>query len=118
MVEFAIDFYKVDQDLLLDDELILETMIRALKNNGAHIISSSRYHCGHNSPPGVICMVTIDESFCYCHSYADRGEMAFNVFTCGGINTQGVVDEFILKLKLDTTYANINRIERFNKCFY
>ena len=115
MVEFAIDFYKVNRDLCLDDERILETMIKSLKNNGAHIISSSRYHCGHNSPPGIITFCMIDESFFYCHSYADRGEMAVNVFTCGHIDTQKVLDDFVSGLNLNLDNAIINKINRFNK---
>jgi S-adenosylmethionine/arginine decarboxylase-like enzyme len=115
MVEFALDLINVPRDLCLDDERVLETMVKALKNHGAHIINASRYHCGHKSPPGIICMVTIDESFCYCHSYADRNEMALNIFTCGHIDTEGVLKEITSELNLDIKNSNVHKIDRFIK---
>ena len=48
-----------------------------------NVISQVRYQFGHNSPPGFTAVVVLDESHCSCHTYADLGLIALDVFTCG-----------------------------------
>jgi S-adenosylmethionine decarboxylase len=36
--------------------------------------------------------VVLDESHCSCHTYADLGLVALDVFTCGRTNPQDVLD--------------------------
>ncbi len=58
---------------------------------GANVISQVRYQFGHNSPPGFTAVVVLDESHCSCHTYADLGLVALDVFTCGRTNPRDVL---------------------------
>jgi S-adenosylmethionine decarboxylase len=71
---------------------MLAAMARGAKRAGANVISQVRYQFGHNSPPGFTAVVVLDESHCSCHTYADLGLVALDVFTCGKTNPQDVLD--------------------------
>jgi S-adenosylmethionine decarboxylase len=67
-------------------------MAEAARRAGAHVISQTRYHFGHNSPPGFTAVVLLDESHCSAHSYADLGLIALDVFTCGETSPHDLLD--------------------------
>jgi S-adenosylmethionine decarboxylase len=70
---------------------MLAAMARGAKRAGANVISQVRYQFGHNSPPGFTAVVVLDESHCSCHTYADLGLVALDVFTCGRTDPQDVL---------------------------
>ena len=41
---------------------------------------------------GIIVNYTINLSYFYCHSFAERGMMAFDIFSCGPVPTKKAVD--------------------------
>ena len=70
---------------------MLDVMARAATRAGANVISQVRYRFGHNSPPGFTAVVVLDESHCSAHSYADTGQIAMDVFTCGSTDPHVVL---------------------------
>jgi S-adenosylmethionine decarboxylase len=95
-----LDCYGVSSEVCLDDKHLLETLVRAAKGNGGTIINTSRYHFGHNSPPGCTVFVMMDESHVSVHTYADEGKMAIDIFTCGNTDAQGIAEQIKAELKL------------------
>ena len=86
-----VDCRNVSRDVCLDDGAMLAAMARGAKRAGANVISQVRYQFGHNSPPGFTAVVVLDESHCSCHTYADLGLVALDVFTCGRTNPRDVL---------------------------
>lgn len=95
-----LDCYGVSSEVCLDDKYLLETLVRAAKANGGTIINTSRYHFGHNSPPGCTVFLMLDESHVSVHTYAKEGKMAIDVFTCGNTNAQAIAERVKAELKL------------------
>ncbi|MHC4337329.1 MAG: adenosylmethionine decarboxylase [Planctomycetota bacterium] len=95
-----LDCYGVSSDVCLNDKLLLETLVRATKANGGTIINTSRYHFGHDSPPGCTVFVMLDESHVAVHTYAEEGKMAIDVFTCGNTDAQAIAEQVKADLKL------------------
>jgi S-adenosylmethionine decarboxylase len=108
-----IDCNNVKTDVCLDDKKMLESLVEAAKEAGSTVINSCRYHFGHNSPPGFACIVMLDESHCSAHSYADRGLLAIDIFTCGKTDPKKLFD--ILLTKIDLRDCNIltKEVNRF-----
>ena len=90
-----IDCRDVPQHVCLDDAGMLDVMARAAKKAGSTVVSQIRYHFGHNSPPGFAAVVMLDESHCSAHCYADTGQIALDIFTCGTTKPRDVL-RFIL----------------------
>ncbi len=86
-----VDCRNVSRDVCLDDGAMLAAMARGATRAGANVISQVRYQFGHNSPPGFTAVVVLDESHCSCHTYADLGLVALDVFTCGRTNPRDVL---------------------------
>lgn len=91
------DCYSVPSDVCLDDKRLLEIVVGAAKSNGATIINTSRYHFGHDSPPGCTVFAMMDESHISVHTYADEGKMAIDVFACGNTDAKAIAN----KIKAD-----------------
>lgn len=106
-----LDCYGVPPDVCLDDKRLLETVVRAAKSSHATIINTSRYRFGHNSPPGCTVFVMMDESHVSVHTYAEEGEIAIDVFTCGNTNAQAIVEH--LKTQLELKSYTEKTLERF-----
>jgi S-adenosylmethionine decarboxylase len=109
-MHIILDCYDVSRDLCLDDKRLLETVTNAAKLNNATIINTSRYHFGHNSPPGCTVFVMLDESHISVHTYADRGKMAIDVFTCGNTDAPAIAEQLKTLFGLDNyTEKSIGR---------
>ena len=69
-----------DRELLNDLNYIRETLTRAAKDVGAHIVGES-FHQFH--PIGVTGVLAISESHICIHTWPELGYAAADVFTCG-----------------------------------
>ncbi|MBN2291032.1 MAG: adenosylmethionine decarboxylase [Pirellulales bacterium] len=87
-----IDCRNVSSEVCLDDRQMLDVMARAATKAGSNVISQVRYHFGHNSPPGFTTVVLLDESHVSAHCYADTGQLALDIFTCGTTDPREVLD--------------------------
>lgn len=106
-----LDCSDVERDICLDDKRLLEIVVQAAKSHNATIINTSRYHFGHNSPPGCTVFVMLDESHISVHTYADQGKMAIDVFTCGNTDAQAIAER--LKTQLGLNNYTEKSVERF-----
>jgi len=86
-------------------------MARGAERAGANVISQVRYQFGHNSPPGFTAVVVLDESHCSCHTYADLGLVALDVFTCGRTNPRDVLD--FIREEIELGDVVIRQMPRF-----
>lgn len=106
-----IDCRDVPQSVCLDDAAMLDVMARAAKKAGSTVVSQIRYRFGHNSPPGFAVVVMLDESHCSAHCYADTGQIALDVFTCGGTDPRDVLK--YIREELDLGTVTIHMASRF-----
>jgi len=90
---------------------MLNAMARAATRAGARVISQSRYHFGHNSPPGFAALIMLDESHCSAHCYAEENQIALDVFTCGDTDPWQVL-EFIRE-EIDLGDVSAKEMRRF-----
>ena len=106
-----IDCGSVSREVCLDDRHMLDVMARAATRAGANVISQVRYHFGHNSPPGFTAVVLLDESHISAHCYADTGQIALDIFTCGSTAPQNVLDYILEEIDLGT--VKFSEVSRF-----
>jgi len=106
-----VDCRNVSRDVCLNDGAMLAAMARGAERAGANVISQVRYQFGHNSPPGFTAVVVLDESHCSCHTYADLGLVALDVFTCGRTNPQDVLD--YIREEIELGDVSIREMPRF-----
>lgn len=106
-----IDCLNVPDHVCHDDESMLNAMARAATRAGAKVISQSRYHFGHNSPPGFAALIMLDESHCSAHCYAEENQIALDVFTCGGTDPWRVLEFIREEIDLGDVFAK--EMERF-----
>ena len=105
-----IECRNVDRNVCLDDGRMLDVMARAAKRTGATVISQVRYQFGHASPPGFAAFVLLDESHCSAHSYADLGQIALDIFTCGSTDPRDILARIREEIDLgEVTTTLINR---------
>ena len=107
-----VDCRNVSRDVCLNDGAMLAAMARGAERAGANVISQVRYQFGHNSPPGFTAVVVLDESHCSCHTYADLGLIALDVFTCGKTDPQDVLH--FIREEIDLGDVSIREMPRFN----
>jgi S-adenosylmethionine decarboxylase len=106
-----VDCRNVSRDVCLDDGAMLAAMARGATRAGANVISQVRYQFGHNSPPGFTAVVVLDESHCSCHTYADLGLVALDVFTCGRTNPRDVLA--YIREEIELGDVSIRQMPRF-----
>ena len=70
---------------------------------------------GTVSPPGFAAVVLIDESHVSAHSYADRGLLAVDCFTCGATDPDVVADHVHASLMQAFPKLVLERRERVNR---
>ncbi len=71
---------------------------------------------GSTSPPGFAAVVLIDESHITAHSYADRGLLAVDCFTCGTTDPEIIATHLNLRLVErfpDVVLVRKERVDRF-----
>ena len=111
-IHLIIDCHGLPFELCIDDKKLFDILTQTASENGANIISTSRYRFGHNSPPGCTIFLLLDESHISLHTYADQGQMAIDIFTCGGkIDSEKLFQD--IKEKININHYTIQEIERF-----
>lgn len=106
-----VDCHNVPREVCLNDQLILESMAESARRAGATVIAQTRYHFGHNSPPGFTAVCLLDESHCSAHAYADEGMIALDVFTCGDTDPRDVLRH--MRTMVDLGDITVRMVSRF-----
>ncbi|HZD60281.1 MAG TPA: adenosylmethionine decarboxylase [Anaerolineae bacterium] len=107
------DVHNMSSDVLVDDKLLLQTIVNAANEAGANIINQSRYRFGHNSSPGCTAFIMLDESHVSIHTYADDGKMALDVFTCGPTSCEKILESICRQLNIMEDDIVVNKVPRF-----
>lgn len=107
-----IDISNLSKDICTNDTLLLNILKSAAKKINATIISSNRYRFGHNSPDGCTAFLMLDESHISAHTYADKGKMAVDVFSCIGKEKCEIAARHIIA-ELEAPNYKMDVVERF-----
>ncbi len=108
-----VDVHNMDFNVLVDDKLLLQTIVNAANEAGANIINQSRYRFGHNSSPGCTAFIMLDESHVSIHTYADDGKMALDVFTCGATSCETILESVCRQLGIRQEDIVVKHVPRF-----
>ncbi|MDA8545170.1 S-adenosylmethionine decarboxylase [Candidatus Poseidoniales archaeon] len=96
MVDYT-DFFPNTPEL---GKTMLKLMESTIDNSTAKRVHSHiEIFDGATSPPGFAAVVLLDESHLSAHCYSDKGWLAIDCFTCGGTDTETIVDEIDKLLK-------------------
>ena len=94
-----------------DGEWILKVLRAAVsRSNAREVHAHVAEFDGIESPLGFAAVVLIDESHVSAHCYEDEGILAVDCFTCGGIDTAGIVDD--IHQQLSEAIPSIDLIQR------
>ncbi|MCD6149056.1 adenosylmethionine decarboxylase [bacterium] len=92
-----IDVFEVPFEVLDNEKLVLQCLIRAASKAGATILHSFVHHF---EPHGVSCVVVISESHFSIHTWPERLYAAVDLFTCGdSVDLDVAVQEILQFLK-------------------
>jgi S-adenosylmethionine decarboxylase len=78
--QLTIEYYSCAEDILLNKDTIEKALLKAAKDSGATIISSSFHDF---KPQGVSGVVIIAESHFTVHAWPEHDYAAVDIFTCG-----------------------------------
>jgi S-adenosylmethionine decarboxylase len=102
--QLTIEYYDCSTLILLDKEQIGQAMLKAAKDSGATVVSSS-FHTF--SPQGVSGVVVIAESHFTIHTWPEHDYAAVDMFTCGkGIDFETAIN--VLKESFESSHVVIS----------
>ncbi len=78
--QLTIEYYECGADAFLDKDKVETALLKAAKNSGANIISSSFHKF---KPQGISGVVIIAESHFTVHAWPEYNYAAVDIFTCG-----------------------------------
>jgi S-adenosylmethionine decarboxylase len=106
-----IDCRDAEWNVCVDDDRMLTALADAARDSGATVISQVRYRFGETSPPGFAVVVLLDESHCSAHSYAESGQIAIDIFTCGAIDPWAILTK--IRQQVNLGQINTKEMPRF-----
>ena len=101
------DVWVQDASILATAEPMQELLCRAAEAGGATILHS---HFHQFSPYGVTGFLLLAESHISIHTWVDEGFAAIDIFTCGPMNTDKVLE--VIREGLKPRHASVRRIFR------
>tara|TARA_Y100001937_G_scaffold34704_1_gene49526 strand:+ start:1186 stop:1536 length:351 start_codon:yes stop_codon:yes gene_type:complete len=82
-----VEVYNVPFEKLNDAQKIEEKCVGACQTENLQVLNTYTHHF---DPYGVTCTVTLGESHLACHTWPEKGCVAFDIFTCGSKNPRSV----------------------------
>ena len=101
------DVWVEDRTVLATVEPIKELMCRAAEAGGATVLHEYFHQF---SPWGVTGFLLLAESHISVHTWVDEGFAAFDIFTCGPMNTDKVLE--VIRDGIKPKHASARRIVR------
>ena len=101
------DIWVQDPALLATVEPVEGLLCRAAEAGGATILHSYFHQF---SPYGVTGFLLLAESHISIHTWVDEGFAALDIFTCGAMNTDKVLE--VIRDGLKPRHASVRRISR------
>jgi S-adenosylmethionine decarboxylase len=96
-----------DTALLAESEPLRELLCRAAEAGGATILHA---HFHQFTPPGVTGFLLLAESHISIHTWVEEGFAAIDIFTCGPMNTDKVLE--VIREGLKPRFSSVRRIVR------
>lgn len=101
------DIWVDDPELLAKVAPIQDLLCRAAEAGGATILHN---HFHQFSPHGVTGFLLLAESHISIHTWVDEGFAALDIFTCGNMDTDKVLE--VVREGLQPKHASVRRIVR------
>lgn len=101
------DAWVEDRTILTTVEPMQDLLCRAAEAGGATVIHS---HFHQFAPCGVTGFLLLAESHISVHTWVDEGFAAFDIFTCGPMNTDKVLE--VIREGLKPVHASVRRFVR------
>ena len=99
------EMYDISDKLILDNELILNILVRGVKLSGA---KCEGVLCKRFLPSGFSAVLLLSESHASVHTYPEQGALFADAFTCGtNCNPQIIIDEWVSGLSVKDYKTNI-----------
>jgi len=99
-VHLIVDCHNVPRSTLIDSDQMLENLVEVLTQCGftvVHQFAESRQYV-----QGYVAAIVLDESHVTCHTRADDGTMAMDIFTCGDNHPRPVLDGLMKLMNIGT----------------
>ena len=104
---YLLDVYGVKQRLLDDEYFLRDLLENSAIACGAEVLDTVSHKF---DPQGVTALCLLSESHISVHSWPEKGEAAFDIFTCGESEPKIAVDIILEQLK--PTENNVTCIQR------
>ena len=101
------DAWVEDRQILATVEPMREIMCRAAEAGGATVLHEYFHQF---NPSGVTGFLLLAESHISVHTWVDEGFAAFDIFTCGPMNTDKVLE--VIREGIKPRHASVRRIVR------
>jgi S-adenosylmethionine decarboxylase len=101
------DAWVDDRELLSNVEPLRSILCRAAEAGGATVLHA---HFHQFAPPGVTGYLLLAESHISVHTWVDEGFAAFDIFTCGPMDTNKVLE--VIREGIKPRHASVRRIVR------
>ncbi len=101
------DVWVEDFSALATVEPLKDLMCRAAQAGGATVLHSYFHQF---SPCGVTGFLLLAESHISVHTWVEEGFAAFDIFTCGNMDTDKVLE--VIRAGLNPSHASVRRIVR------
>ena len=101
------DVWVDDHDILRTVEPMRELLCRAAEAGGATVVHT---HFHQFNPWGVTGVLLLAESHITVHTWVDEGFAAFDIFTCGPMNTDRVIE--VIRDGIKPRHASVRRFVR------
>ena len=90
--------------VLNDPKALHQNMLSACKSAGATVLHS---HSHLFKPQGVTVFVMLAESHFSIHTWPEKGTACLDIFTCGDVDPNIILQSFVTGLALDVCYRSI-----------
>lgn len=104
---FVIDAFQCQADILNQEDVLKEFLIKAVEDLGMEILSTY-FHSF--SPQGVTGVIVLSTSHLSIHTWPEHGYAALDLYTCGDQKLWPVLRELLLKL--EAKRASVHEIVR------
>ena len=108
-IEWVVDAYGCNGQCLRDQACLERVFCEAVHELGLHPIAPALFH-QFAEPGGITGMLMLSESHLTCHSFPERGYVAFNLFCCRSRPNWPWSEK--LKLHIGAQEVKVRRLER------
>jgi len=106
-IHLILELYNCRDDIIRDNDLLSEGLVRAVREAGATIVESVFHEF---SPGGLSGVVVIAESHVTIHTWPEHRYAAIDAFTCGDPNLPNRIErnliDFLAAEQFNSTYLD------------